>query len=104
MKESQIQKMSYQQLLDLQQKIAAAIDAKRDTERAALKEKLQSMAERAGFRLTDLFGNGRERHPVKTAGIKYRHPENRSLVWTGRGRRPKWLTEAGGDIERFRVA
>ncbi len=62
------------------------------------------MAEKAGFRLTDLFAGGRERQSAKAAGIKYRHPENRALVWTGRGRRPKWLAEAGGDIERFRVA
>jgi DNA-binding protein H-NS len=103
MKDSQLQKMSYKELLQLQQRIAAAIAKKRVDERSALKEKLQSMAERAGFRIDDLFGNTRER-PAGSITVKYRHPTNRSLIWTGRGRRPKWLVAEGGDVERFRVA
>jgi len=88
MKDSQLQKMSYKELLQLQQRIAAAIAKKRVDERSALKEKLQSMAERAGFRIDDLFGSTRER-PAGSITVKYRHPTNRSLIWTGRGRRPK---------------
>jgi DNA-binding protein H-NS len=103
MKDSQIQKMSYKELVQLQQRIAAAIDKKRVAERSALKEKLQSLAEQAGFQIDDLFGHARER-AAGSISVKYRHPTNRSLIWTGRGRRPKWLIAEGGDVERFRVA
>ena len=103
MKDSQIQKMSYKELLQLQQRIAAAIAKKRGVERSALKEKLQSMAEQAGFQIDDLFGHARERD-AGSISVKYRHPTDRSLIWTGRGRRPKWLVAEGGDVERFRVA
>ena len=105
MKESQLQKMSYKELLQLQQKVADAIAKKRGAERAALKQKLESMAEQAGFRIDDLFGGqSRERVASSSITVKYRHPTDRSLIWTGRGRRPKWLIAEGGDVERFRVA
>jgi DNA-binding protein H-NS len=29
----------------------------------------------------------------RAAGIKYRHPDQRELTWTGRGRKPKWLVK-----------
>lgn len=105
MKDRQIQKMSYRELLQLQERIAAAIAKKRVAERSALKEKLRSMAEQAGFRIDDLFGQAPERpRPTSSISVKYRHPTNHSLIWTGRGRRPKWLVAEGGDVERFRVA
>ena len=43
---------------------------------------------------------GKMRGPV---AIKYRNSQNDSETWTGRGRRPRWIVKAGGDIERFRV-
>ncbi len=104
MKESQLQKMSYKELLQLQRRVADAIAKKRHVERSALKEKLQSLAEQAGFEIDDLFGQAREREARAEIAVKYRHPTNRSLIWTGRGRRPKWLIAEGGDVERFRVA
>lgn len=30
----------------------------------------------------------------KPERVKYRHPENPELTWSGRGREPKWLAEA----------
>lgn len=104
MKESQLQKMSYPQLVNLQHRVAAAIASKRNEERDALRKKMQSIAEKAGFRIGELFTSGRERPVAGTPLVKYRHPTNRMLIWSGRGRRPKWLTAEGGDIERFRVA
>lgn len=29
----------------------------------------------------------------KPVPVKYRHPENAALTWTGRGKAPKWLAE-----------
>ena len=28
-----------------------------------------------------------------TVEAKYQHPSNKDLTWTGRGKRPKWMTE-----------
>ena len=104
MRDSQIQKMSLRELMDLQKRIGDAIATRRIGERDALKKKIEAMAERAGFQVTDLFNSGRGRPTPGGSGIKYRHPKNRDLIWTGRGRRPNWLVQEGGDIERFRVS
>jgi DNA-binding protein H-NS len=104
MKDSQLQKMSLRELMDLRKRIDDAIGVRRIDERAELKKKIQAMAEQAGFRVNDLFGNARERAAQRSLAVKYRHPKNHALIWTGRGRRPNWLVQAGGDIERFRVA
>lgn len=33
----------------------------------------------------------------KSLPIKYRHPENPSLTWTGRGKTPSWLVQASSE-------
>lgn len=38
-------------------------------------------------------GEGKGRGAGKTVPPKYRHPSNEELTWTGRGNRPRWLTE-----------
>lgn len=42
----------------------------------------------------------------KSLPVKYRHPDNPSLVWTGRGKAPKWIVAEernGLRRERFLV-
>ena len=51
-----LDKMSYAELLKLQERIDAAIAEKRVEDAAATKEQLRAMAEKAGFSLNDLFG------------------------------------------------
>ena len=103
MRDSQIQKMSLRELITLKSRIDDAIAARRIDEREALKKKIETMAERAGFQVKDLFSHGREGSVKSSLAAKYRHPKKHDLIWTGRGRRPNWLIEAGGNIERFRV-
>jgi DNA-binding protein H-NS len=50
------------------------------------------------------------KNPSSRAGkkveVKYRHPENPKLTWTGRGMKPKWLKElvdSGRNISEFSV-
>ena len=57
-----LDKMSYAELLKLQERIEAAIAEKRVEDAATTKEALRAMAEKAGFSLKDLFGKrGRRR-------------------------------------------
>ena len=101
MEDQELDRMSFKDLRLLELQVKAAIARRAETERARLKEKLEDLAAKAGFSVKELFDgarNGRRR-----AAIKYRHKDDPSLKWTGRGRRPRWLVKAGGDIERFRV-
>jgi DNA-binding protein H-NS len=99
-----LDKMSYAELLKLQERIEAAIAEKRVEDAASTKEALRAMAEKAGFNLNELFG---KRGPKKgSAGVKYRNPKDASQTWTGRGRKPNWLVDAlkkGAKTESFAV-
>jgi DNA-binding protein H-NS len=102
MRESQLQKMPLKELLALEAKITAAINEKRVSERHEMKAKLEEMARASGFSTAELFG-GRKGKGGKVAP-KYRNPKDPSQTWTGRGRRPNWMVEAGGNPERFLIS
>ena len=98
-----LDKMSYADLLKLQERIEAAISEKRVDEAAATKEALRAMAEKAGFNLNELFGKRGKRGP---SNVKYRNPKDTSQTWTGRGRKPNWLVDAlkkGAKIDSFAI-
>ncbi len=96
--------LSYADLLTLQEKIAAAIIARKSEDAKATKEQLRAYAEKAGFKLEELFGGKRG---SKGSGVaKYRNPKDASQTWTGLGRKPNWLIDAvkkGAKIESFEI-
>ena len=100
MRDSQLEKMSLKELMALDAKVKAAIDEKRVSERAEMRAKMEDMARASGFSVAELFG-GRKKGGKGVA--KYRNPKDPSQTWTGRGRRPTWIIEAGGNIERFLI-
>jgi DNA-binding protein H-NS len=105
MKESQLEKMNVKELRDLRSKIDTAIAARQSKDKAELKQKMQELAEEAGLSLEEVLGSGGRRGARGGKGsvpVKYRHPDDSSMTWTGRGRRPKWL-EGIANIEKFRV-
>ncbi len=100
MRESQLEKMSLKDLNALHGKIQAAIDEKRVSERAETRAKMEEMARASGFSVAELFG-GRKKNGKSV--VKYRNPKDPSQTWTGRGRRPNWIVQAGGDTKRFLI-
>ena len=101
MRNGQLEKMSLKELLALEAKIKSAIDEKRVSERHDMKAKLEELARASGFSVNELFGRGGKRGK---AAAKYRNPKDPSQTWTGRGRRPTWIVEAGGNIDRFLIS
>lgn len=102
MRNGQLEKMSLKELLALEAKIATAIDEKRVSERAEMRSKMEDMARASGFSVSELFGGKRAKG--SKAAPKYRNPKDPSQTWTGRGRRPNWMVEAGGDAKRFLIS
>lgn len=102
-----ISNISLSKLKELLAMIPAEIlKRERDEKASALKELAAFAAER-GFRLDELMGgisaDKKARVPV---AVKYKHPQNTELAWTGRGRQPKWVVEflaAGGNLEQLSV-
>jgi DNA-binding protein H-NS len=102
LKPSGLGQMSLKDLRALREKVDAAIAEKEVAERAELKRKVQEMAVKAGFSVSELFGaTGRGKKGVTP--VKYRNPGNPDETWTGRGRKPNWIVKAGGDLERFKI-
>jgi DNA-binding protein H-NS len=99
-----LDKMSYAELLKLQERLQEAIAERRVTDATTTKEQLRAMAEKAGFNLNELFG---KRGTRKGSGeVKYRNPKDASQTWTGRGRKPNWLVDAlkkGAKIDSFAI-
>ena len=97
-------KISYAQLIALQERIEEAIADKRSEDAQATKEALRAMAEKAGFDIKELFG---KRGSPKGSGVaKYRNPKDISQTWTGRGRKPNWLVDAvkkGSKLDSFKI-
>ncbi|TFL19447.1 H-NS histone family protein [Jannaschia formosa] len=63
-----------------------------------LKGQIEKMLADEGYSMADLM-QGRSGGKKAVAGAakapaKYRHPENPSLTWSGRGRQPGWYKEA----------
>ena len=54
---------------------------------------MEALARELGYSLAELVDSDAKpkRAPVAP---KYRHPENPTLTWSGRGRKPKWFVEA----------
>jgi DNA-binding protein H-NS len=97
---SDIEKMSYSELRQMETRIARLIIQRRDQERAELKEKVAALARESGFDLRELVAGGRGRKGAVT--VKYRDPENPANTWTGRGRMPRWMAAAmrGGKVKK----
>lgn len=102
MKASELAALSLKELRALGERVEAAIAEREKQERADVKAKLAEMAQKAGFSVGELFGSGKG-SKRSAAAIRFRNPKDPSQTWTGRGRKPNWLVEAGGDAERFRV-
>jgi len=99
-----LEDMSYAQLLQLQERVEAAIAERKSEHARTTKDQLRAMAEKAGFKLEELFGGKRG---GKGAGVaKYRNPKDPSQTWTGRGRKPNWLVDAvkkGAKLDSFSI-
>ena len=101
-----VDQLTYTQLLELQVKIAKAINVRKQEEKAAIKKKMAELAASSGFELDELIGKRRGASKGSKVATKYRHPKDPSLTWTGRGRQPLWLAaelKKGKKLESYAI-
>ncbi len=90
----------------LLERIPAELKRREKEGKAKARREIEALAAAHGFSLDDLLGSVSEPKVKKAVAVKYRHPENADLAWTGRGRQPKWVADfiiSGGTLEHLLV-
>ena len=95
---SELEKLSLDELLNLQKRVAAEIETRKSAEKAKAHQEILSLASKYGLNV-QIAGakaprsTGGAKKSGGTVAPKYRHPQDSSLTWTGRGRSPVWVAE-----------
>ncbi len=85
--------MDLKQLKSLRADLDRAITSFEERKKREALNALQEQAKTFGFSLEELVG-GKAPRQRKSPAAKFAHPENPSITWSGRGRKPVWFTEA----------
>lgn len=88
-----LEALSLGELKKMQKDVAKAISTYQDRQKAEARAKVEALARELGYSLAELVGTETKSSRAPTA-LKYRHPENPALTWSGRGRKPQWFVEA----------
>ena len=95
------------ELRDLQQQIPGELKRREAQDKVKILNDARAFVKARGYALEDLLGKEvKAKGPTGKVKVKYRHPKNAALEWTGRGRQPKWVGEwlaAGGTLDALRV-
>ena len=87
-----LSKLSLEELESLAKDIETEVTNRRVAERERVLQQMRELAASIGATPEQLFGLG-GKITAKTVPVKYRHPDDPALTWTGRGKRPQWVTE-----------
>lgn len=100
--------LSASQLRELQQQIPVELKRREAQEKIDLLNEVRAFAKARGYAIEDLLSKDTK---VKSSSggkvkVKYRHPANPELEWTGRGRKPKWVEawlQSGASLDGLTV-
>ncbi|MDP5007722.1 MAG: H-NS histone family protein [Glaciimonas sp.] len=82
-------------LRTLQDQVKHALKEREHEELNKAREQILAIAQGAGISLKELLGSSARKNSAmkNKVAVRYRHPSDASLQWTGRGRQPKWVQE-----------
>lgn len=84
-------------LKTLQRDVENAIKDRQQEEVQKARDQILAIAKDAGVSVEELVGTTAkkvEKGKGQKARPQYQNPEESSQTWTGRGRKPRWITEA----------
>ena len=85
-----LENMTIRELTKLQRDVNEAIETFTERAKRDAIAKLEAHAKELGFSLASLVGTGAVKE--KTPAIaKFAHPDDPSITWSGRGRKPNWF-------------
>lgn len=77
-----------------------------DRRRREARQAAEEAVKPFGFSLEELVGSTKSKGSRTPPPVRYRHPENPELTWSGLGRQPRWMVEqlaAGKSKDEFEV-
>jgi DNA-binding protein H-NS len=89
-----LSKLSLEELESLAKDIETEVTTRRQAERERVLGQMRELAASLGLTLEEVVRLERGRGGAGGAQPKYRHPDDPSLTWSGRGKRPAWVNEA----------
>ncbi|SNT74944.1 H-NS family nucleoid-associated regulatory protein [Paracoccus seriniphilus] len=84
-------KLSLKEMQELRAKLDRAINSYEDRKRREALAAVEEAARAHGFNLAELTGAKPPR--TGTVAPKYANPDDPTMTWTGRGRKPRWVQE-----------
>lgn len=90
----ELETLSLQELRELKARVERAITSFEDRKKKEAMAELEARAREMGFSLAELTGGARKRRSSGPVAAKFANPADPTQTWSGRGRRPKWVTEA----------
>src|ERR1700757_4141479 len=104
--------MSVDEMWRLHEKIIEVLSERLTSEKRELETRLAKLRRDQGLPRLKADGEAAteprpERRKFASVSPKYRNPEHPSETWSGRGKRPRWLTaalSAGRTIEEFIIS
>jgi DNA-binding protein H-NS len=94
MSDINLEEMNLHELKNLLKQVTKLIESYEDRKKQQALEELKAKAQELGFSLSELTGGVAPKIKRKSAKPKYRHPEDASITWTGKGRQPDWFKKA----------
>ncbi|SDW66201.1 H-NS family nucleoid-associated regulatory protein [Litoreibacter albidus] len=104
-----LKSLSLAELKSLKLRVEKAIDRHDKKQKTQALAAIKAKAKELGFSLDELTGKATSEPKAaakKPAKAAYRHPDDASKTWAGRGARPLWLKDAlasGKTLEDFKV-
>lgn len=86
--------LSLKELKDLQSQVARAIATFVDRKKKQAIAELEEKARELGFTWAELTGTAAPARKRAPSSAKYANPANPADTWSGRGRKPRWFSEA----------
>jgi len=88
-----LSKYSSAELRQLKKDIDKELSVRRKEEAKQAQQELKDVAEKYGFNLNELVASQGGKSGRPKGRVRYRHPDDPSKTWTGRGRKPGWIKE-----------
>jgi DNA-binding protein H-NS len=101
----ELSNLSLAELRNLQDQVKQEMKKREHRDLVKAREQIMAIAQSVGIPLKELIATN-VKVKTGTVAVRYRHPDDASQQWTGRGRQPKWVkewVESGKSIDLLRV-